>query len=102
MEPTQQQLDCLAKIFQTGDTGSPDGWEDLALDPDYMSDDAVVSTRETLDDFRQASRQDWNETSTVQEIEGGLFWPHVQARKGDQRRALAVYDCGEFRIAYQQ
>ena len=102
MEPTQQQLDCLAKIFQAGETGAVDGWEDLALDPDYMSDDAVASTLDTLDDFRRASREDWNETSTVEEFENGFFWPRVQARKGDQRVAMAVFDCGEFRIAYTQ
>ncbi len=104
MTPTQEQYDELAKVFQVGDTGDADGWEDLAIDPDYMSDDALpVVTRDTLDDFRRGSKEEWNETSTVQEIGGnGLFWPHVQEKKGDRREALAVLDCGEFRLAYKQ
>ena len=102
MVPTQDQLDCLAKIYQAGDTGSEDGWEGLALEPDYMHIEVVVSTRESLDDFRRASRDDWHKTSAVVEFQNGLFWPRVQARKGDRREALAVYDCGDFRISYQQ
>ena len=103
MNATQEQYDELAKVFQAGDTGDIDGWDDLAIDPDYMSDDAVpVPTRETLDDFRRAAKHDWNESSTCQEICGGLFWSNVQARKGDRREALAVIDCGDFRLAYKQ
>ena len=103
MDPTQEQYDELAKVFQSGSTGDAAGWEDLAIDSDYMSDDCLpVATRETFEHFREAAQNSWNETSTCQEIRGGLFWPHVQALKGQPRVALAVIDCGDFRLAYQQ
>ncbi len=99
---TQEQLDALARIFQTGDTGDSDGWEDLAIDPAWMDiADKVAVTAETLDDFRTAAVEHWAESSAVQEIDGGLFWDRVQTAKGEPRVKLAVYDCGDFRIAYK-
>ena len=103
MQASQEQYDALAKVFQLGNTGDVEGWDDLAIDPAYMSDDALpVATRDTLDNFRRAAREDWCEASACQEIVGGLFWEEVQAKKGDPRESLAVIDCGEFRLSYQQ
>jgi len=101
MQPTQAQLNELAKIYQIGTTGDEEDWESEAIAVEALPKDYIVVTRDTLDDFRHASKHEWNETSTVQEINGGLFWPHVQARKGDRRESLSVCDCGEFRIAFK-
>jgi hypothetical protein len=103
MNPTQEQYDELAKVFQAGSTGDENGWENLAIDPDYMSEECLpVATRETIDDFRDAAKNSWNETSKCEKVPGGLYWPHVQALKGQPRVALAIIDCGEFRLTYQQ
>ncbi len=103
MTATQEQYDELARVFQIGSTGDEADWEDLAIDPDYMNGNSLrVATRETLADFQDASRRDWNETSKCEEIRGGLYWSEVQIAKGDTRVALAVIDCGDFRLIYKQ
>ncbi len=103
MNATQEQYDELAKVFQIGSTGDEAGWEDLAIDPDYMNEGNLpVATRKTLTDFRDAAKHSWNETSTCEEIRGGLYWPHVQTAKRQPRVALAIIDCGDFRLAYKQ
>ena len=103
MKPTQSQYDELAKVFQIGTSGIADGWEELAIDPDYMAGESLpVATRDTLEDFRQAAKTDWIESSACQEINSGLYWEHVQVARGQRRVSLAVLDCGDFRLAYQQ
>jgi len=101
MNATQEQYDALAKLHQRAMTGSEDGWEDLAIDPDYMSDDEMpVATRETLDDFRAASHE-WNEASRPIELTAGIAWERVQVGRGDRHTSLTVLDCGDFRLAYR-
>ena len=97
MQPTPQQCEDLAKVFQIGQTDDADGWEDL-----YLDADATVATLDTLDDFRQAARTQWAESSTCEDIDGGLYWERIQIGKGHDRVALAVIDCGDFRLSYRQ
>lgn len=96
MKPTAEQIEKLARVFSEGMTGYPEDFEDFFID-----EDNVICTRETLEDYRKNS-QNWNQWSTVKEIDGGLFWEEVQALKGQPRVAVAVIDCGEFRLSYQQ
>lgn len=97
MQPTPQQCEALAKVFQTGQSGDADGWEDL-----YIDADAAVATLDTLDDFRKAARTIWAEASTGEDIAGGLYWERVQIERGQERVSLAVIDCGTFRLTYSQ
>lgn len=99
MEPTQEQIEQLAKLFQKGQTGYQDDWEDLCLDPWTKG---LTATRDTLDNFREGARSVWAESSSVDEVDGGLYWDRIQVAKGQQRVALAVLDCGDFRLTYQQ
>lgn len=90
MNPTAKQTERLAKIFAIGKDGDHDFWED------YTS---PTPTRDALTSFRNNG---WTEDSGVKEIDGGYYWDRVQARKGDERYSLAVIDCGDFRLVYQQ
>lgn len=62
----------------------------------------AVETRETIENFVEASNS-YNECTREKfgEIAGLKFvaFAKVQPRKGDQRRALSVIDCGDLRIA---
>lgn len=103
MNPTQEQYDELAKVFQIGQTRDEAGWENLAIDPDYMDEeDLPAVTADTLDDFLTAAANEWHTAGDRKEIRGGLYWDCVQVRPGDRRVSLAVIDCGDFRLAYQQ
>lgn len=99
MNPTTADYERLARLFQLGRTGEDDGWEDLALDEDNSE---CEPTRDTLDNFREAAKKIWRETSETREIAGGLYWESVQCRKGDRRVSVAVIDCGDFRLTYKQ
>ena len=90
MKPTTQETERLAKLFALGKDGDQDFWED------YTSPDPTL---DALDSFLN---NNWNEDSGYEEIDGGYFWDRVQARKGDNRVSLAVIDCGEYRLVYQQ
>lgn len=63
---------------------------------------SAVETRETIDEFVEASHQ-WQECTSPKfgEIAGMPFvaWTKVQARKGDVRDCLSVIDFGDLRIA---
>ena len=118
MKATQEHYDALAKVFQIGHEGDPDGWEDLAIDPKYMcADNLPVPTRDTLDDFRRAAETVWREAGERQAVGGrgplaeigtfggfggGLYWERVQVKRGEPRVSLAVIDCGDFRLTYQR
>ena len=97
MTATKEQLEQLAKIFNFADTGcdadEDDGWKDMAISAELTCD--------TLAEFRSAADK-WAETCPVQEINGGLFWKRVQALKGQPRVAVAVIDCGDFRLCCQR
>lgn len=63
----------------------------------------AVETSDTLADFEAAS-QGWAECSakTIRGTVAGMpfvAWEHVQVRKGDRRRPLAVIDLGDKRVA---
>ncbi|MBU0916336.1 hypothetical protein [Aquabacterium parvum] len=64
-----------------------------------------TETQESLADFEAASKG-WIECSNAirGEIAGlpYIAWERVQARKGDQRRALSVVDFGDRRIAIDE
>lgn len=97
MEPTTEQIQKLAKVFQLGQTGYEDEWEDL-----YLDENNVVVTRDTIDDFLNASVKDWTESSEVQKINDSIYWDRIQVSDGQERIALAVIDCGDFRVSYSQ
>ena len=59
----------------------------------------LVFTRDTLDSFKSAS-QGWNEAKGFEEFEGGVFWDSAQARNGDRRGSLSVFDFGTVRAVY--
>jgi hypothetical protein len=93
---TLDQIEQLARVFAAGNDGDDEQWKSYCL-----SERNVILTRDTLDDFRNGSRG-WVESSPCQEIEGGIFFERVKAMKGQQRVSVAVIDCGEFRLTYQQ
>ena len=97
-QPTQEQCDRLAKAFQVGQTGYDDDWRDLYLDPDSKG---VVVTHETIVDFRAASTG-WSESCKAEEVDGGLYWDRIQVRAGRERVAVAIIDCGDYRLVYEQ
>jgi len=97
MTPTTEQIEQLAKTFQLGNTGYEEDWEDL-----YLDEGNVVATRDHLDDFLSAAHNEWSESSDDQEINGGYYWRRIQIVKGQNRVALAVIDCGDFRLSYKQ
>ena len=109
MEPTAAQYKKLARILCTARGVDPDRqrnfggnimpeWETLGIDEDETCAD---TTRETLDDFRRASK-DWREPGRMQEVDGGLYWAECQAEAGQRRCELCVIDCGEYRLFYQE
>ncbi len=110
MNPTDADYEKLARTVVTARGDDPDemrkdiggvespAWEWECIDGD---DTCTTATRDTLDNFRRAAREDWREASAYQEINGGLFWSEVQAKKGDRRESLTVVDCGDFRLCYQ-
>ena len=98
MEPTTEQINALAKLFCCGQNGDEDGWEEL-----YLTADEVERTRDTLDNFRAAARETWASASPCEgQHNGGLYWDEVQTARGETRVALAVLDCGDFRITYKE
>ena len=97
MTPTAEQCEQLARVFSLGQTGYEDDWADL-----YIDADSAVVTQDTLAGFLAAARNSWVECKEMQEINGGLFFSDVQALRGQQRCDLAVIDCGDFRLLYQQ
>jgi len=72
------------------------------FDAEYGWMTEAVETRETIEDFLEASHS-YNECTREKfgEIAGMKFvaFSKVQPRKGDQRRALSVIDFGDLRIA---
>jgi hypothetical protein len=96
MQATKEQLETLARVFSEGQTGYPEDFADY-----YIDENNTATTQDTLDDFRRNSRE-WNELEAMEEIGGGLFFRKAQALKGQQRVDVAVIDCGEFRLTYQQ
>lgn len=99
MNATQEQIDRLARLFQAASTGDEDGWEDLYI---ASTTSALAETRDSLESFRLAAKQDWAEAEGREELEGAIYWERVQAHRGEPRTALIVVDCGEFRLSYRQ
>lgn len=108
MNPTASDYERLARTVCLARGEDPDEpqralngelprWEMEAIDGD---NECVMTTRETLDDFRCHSRQ-WHEPGTCQEVDGGLYWQRCQAMKGQPRCELCIVDCGDFRLIYQ-
>lgn len=95
MTPTQQQIETLARFFAVCKDGEDENWED------YTCSEPIV-TRDPLDHFRMAAKQTWAEASGREEGVGCVYWSNVQARKGSPRVAMAVLDCGDFRLSYSQ
>ena len=99
MQIKQTQCDELARLFMLGETGYSDDWEDLYLDPNTPG---IEATLDTLDDFRRAARNTWQEASAAVDVPGGIYWDRVQIAKGQPRVALVVMDAGDFRLTYKQ
>ena len=109
METAEKDYEKLARTYVLARGGDPEkletvlggeqipAWQMEAIDDD---NECVETTRETLDDFREASKQ-WQEPGQLQEVNGGLYWERCQASKGERRCELCVVDCGDFRLCYQ-
>ena len=96
MDPTAADYEKLARAYCWA-TGRESEWEDEAIDED---NDLVIVTRETIAEFIESSTA-WREKSARVDVPGGVFWPMVQAKKGDRRESLTVVDCGDFRLCYK-
>lgn len=98
MQPTKEQYEALAKVFQIGTTGEAEDWEDLFID-----EDSADPTRDLLEYYDGSQ---WYEAKGREDIEvdgyKGVFWDSAQAQPGDNHYSLAVIDCGDFRLIYQQ
>ena len=97
MNPTEADYEKLARAYCVATGRDESKWEDEAIDED---NDLVVVTRETTAEF-VASSTAWREKSARVDVPGGVFWPMVQAKKGDRRESLTVVDCGDFRLCYK-
>ena len=98
MNPTKEHYEALAKVFQIGQTGDDEGWEDLFID-----EDSADPTRDHIE-FYDGSQ--WVDSSGKVDIEAdgfkGIYWDEAKAMAGSPRLSLAVIDCGDFRLVYQQ
>lgn len=72
--------------------------EDADLDDAYCSEDEVVQTRDTVDDFTKQ----WGQPHDSDKYTGGtlMIWNKLQVRKGARRGSLYVMDFGEARASY--
>ena len=105
---TQQQRDTFRLALASLNCYSVEKVEDLDID-DMLTDEQVVETRDTIEDFFSANGRKLNrkgerpETPYEQNqtLLGIVFqWDNVQARKGARRGTLYVMDFGDARAAY--
>lgn len=98
MNPTKEQYEALAKVFQIGQTGDQEDWEDLFID-----EDSADPTRDLIEHYDGSQ---WVEAAGRVDIEvdgyKGIYWETAQALSGSPRYSVAVIDCGDFRLIYQQ
>lgn len=105
---TQQQRDTFRLALASLNCYTIKKVEDLDID-DMISDDQVVETRESLDDFFSAHGRKLNRKGERPEkpleqnqtLVGVVYqWTDVQAKKGARRGTLYVMDFGDARAVY--
>ncbi len=105
---TQQQRDTFRLALASLNCYTIKKVEDLDID-DMLTDDQVVETRETLDDFFSAHGRKLNRKGERPEkpleqnqtLVGIVYrWDDVQPHKGARRGTLYVMDFGDARAAY--
>jgi hypothetical protein len=105
---TQKNRDTFRLALASLNQFSVEKIEDLDID-DMLTDDLVVETRDTLEDFftAQGRRLDRKGERPAVPFEqndtllGPVFkWDDVQTRKGARRGTLYVMDFGDARAAY--
>lgn len=100
MKATDYHFEKIAKARLESTFQDVEDWEDEFID----EDSEIVTTRDTLEDFREGSKG-WTEATGFRsfEIEGhaSLFWESMQGFKGQARESMVVVDFGEFRCAYK-
>lgn len=70
--------------------------DDLDID-DVLSDDQIVETRETVENFVDANGQARNKVTFLGNV---CIWDNIQARKGAARGTLFVMDFGDARASF--
>lgn len=97
MRPTKEQYDALAKVFQIGQTGDEEGWEDL-----FVDEDTADPTRDLIEYYDGSQ---WVESSGRVDVEAdgykGIYWEEAKAMNGSERVSIAVIDCGDYRLIFQ-
>jgi len=100
MKKTNYHFEKIAKARLESTYGDIDEWEDEFID----EDSEIVTTRETLEDFKEGSKG-WAEASGFRsfDLEGHscFFWESMQGFKGQARESIVVVDFGDFRCAYK-
>lgn len=95
-EPTLDQCEALAKVFQIGMTGNSKDWKVLDIDG--------KNAYPTPDKLEYHDGSHWLEASGREDIEvndyKGIFWETVQSVYGTPRYSLAVIDCGDYRLFF--
>ena len=105
---TQEQRDTFRLALASLNCYTVEKVEDLDID-DMLSDEEVVETRDTIDDFFNAQGRKLNRKGERPEVPyeqettllGTVYrWENVQARKGARRGNLYVMDFGDVRATY--
>ena len=61
----------------------------------------IVFTRETLAHYAEARQTSWRQPGVREPGEGFIVYRRVQAVRGEERRDMAVVDCGDFRVCIE-
>ena len=100
MKTTDYHFKIIAKARLESTHQDVDDWEDEFIDEDSY----IVTTRDTLEDFKEGSKG-WTEKRGFRsfELQGHfcLSWESMQGFKGQARGSMVVVDFGEFRCAYK-
>lgn len=105
---TQEQRDQFRLALASWNDYTAKTVEDLDID-DMLSDEQVVETRDTIEDFFSAHGRKLNRKGERPEVPyeqeatllGTLYhWENVRSRKGARRGDLYVMDFGDARAAY--
>lgn len=105
---TQNQRDTFRLALASLNCFTVEKVEDLDIN-DMLTDEQVVETRDTVEDFFTANGRKLNRQGKRPEVPyeqnttlAGIVyqWDDVQARKGARRGTLYVMDFGDARTAY--
>ena len=104
----QQQRDTFRLALAAHNRYTIESVDDLDID-DIISDDQIIETRETIEDFFNArgwrNDRNGNRPDVPRELNktivGDLYiWEDQQSRKGARRGTLFVMDFGDARACY--